>query len=122
MHAKAQARPLDFLIIDLHELHLRKKIYMVDTRYNMKLADLNSKPHGGKSLRDVIDRTIGACLYPSPWSKYCKLLLLEQFHGPSHINNNHENINEENIIMRPTNPTKMFYARKNTTNTIINQM
>ena len=32
---------------------------MIDTRSNMQLYDLNSKPHGGKSLRDLIDPAIG---------------------------------------------------------------
>ena len=45
-----QSRPLDVLITALHELHLRKIFDMVDTRSNMQLAELNSKPHRGKSL------------------------------------------------------------------------
>ena len=61
-----QARLLDVLITDLHEINLRKKKYMVDTITNMQLADLNSKPHGGKSLINIIGSPIGACLYPYP--------------------------------------------------------
>ena len=29
----------------------------------MQLAELNYKPHGGKSLRDLIDHAIGVCFY-----------------------------------------------------------
>ena len=59
-----QSIPLDFLITALHELHPRNKIEMVDTRSNNQLADLNSKPHGGKSLRNLIDCAIGIRIYP----------------------------------------------------------
>ena len=45
-----QTRPLDVLISYLHELHPRKASEMVDTRSKMQLSDLNSKPHGRKSL------------------------------------------------------------------------
>ena len=40
---------------------------MVDTRSNMQLDDLNYKPHGGKGFQNLIDRAIGARLYPPPW-------------------------------------------------------
>ena len=53
-----QDRPIEFLINALHELCLRKIFEMVDTRSNMQLSDLNYKPHGGKSLRNLIDRSI----------------------------------------------------------------
>ena len=59
---------------------------MVDTRSNMQLDDLNSKPNGGKSLRNLIDLYIVSCLYPPLGSRNYKLLCLDQFHGPSHIN------------------------------------
>ena len=51
-------RPIDVLITDIHEHHLRKTFEMVDTRSNMQLSDLNSKTHGRKSLRDILDRVI----------------------------------------------------------------
>ena len=35
---------------------------------NVQLADLNSKTHGGKSLRDIIGRSIGILLYLPPES------------------------------------------------------
>ena len=35
-----QARPLDTLITDIHEIHICKKFYTVDTISNMQLADL----------------------------------------------------------------------------------
>ena len=59
-----QSRPLNDLITAIHKLHLRKTFEMVDTRYNMQLADLNSKRHGGKNLKNIVDRAIEACIYP----------------------------------------------------------
>ena len=59
---------------------------MVDIRSNMQLADLNSKPNGRKSHRNIIDHAIGSRFYYPPGSVHYKLLLLEKFHGPSHIN------------------------------------
>ena len=54
-----QSRPLDFLITALHDIHLRKCFGMVDTRSNMQLSSLSSKPHEDKSLRYIVDRAIG---------------------------------------------------------------
>ena len=88
-----QLIPLNVRVTGLHELD-PKKIQMVDTRYIMQLADLNSKPHGGKILRDLIYRVIGVCFYPPPVSEYHKILLLDRFHGTSHINNSHRKNNE----------------------------
>ena len=45
-----QARPIDVLITTIHELHPRFFLTMVDTRLNMQISDLNSKPHGIKSI------------------------------------------------------------------------
>ena len=53
-----KARPLDALITSLHRICLQKTYYMVDTRSNMQLADLNYKLHGRKILRYLIYRTI----------------------------------------------------------------
>ena len=52
----------------------------------MQLDDLNSKPHGGKGLKNIIDRTTGARFYNTPVSVNYQLLCLDQFHGPTHIN------------------------------------
>ena len=54
-----QARPLDFLIASLHELHLIKPFEMLDTRSNVQLSDHNFKPCGRKSVRNLIDNAIG---------------------------------------------------------------
>ena len=70
---------------------------MVDTRSNMKLADINSKPHGGKILRDLIERLIVYRFYPPTGLKIYKLFLLDQFHGPSHINDNHMKKNDTTL-------------------------
>ena len=59
----------------------------------MQLADLNSKPHGGKSPRDIIDRVIGVCFYPPPESENYKLLSLNRFHYSTHIRYKHRNNN-----------------------------
>ena len=67
---------------------------MVDTKSNMQLSDLNYKPHGGKSLRYIIDRVIGAHFYPPPGLEHCKTPILDQFNGPYHINNKSENNKE----------------------------
>ena len=63
-----QAIPLGILITARHELYIRKTFGIVDTISNMQLLDLNSKPHGEKSLRNFIDRYLGACLYTPPVS------------------------------------------------------
>ena len=81
-----RVRPLDVLITALHELQLRKTFEMVDTRSNIKLADLNSKSHGRKSLWNIIDHAIGIIFYPPPGSLHYQLLRLGQLHGSSHIN------------------------------------
>ena len=90
-----QARPIDILITALHELHLRKTSEMLDTRSNMQLADLNSKPHSGKSLRYLIYCVFGVHLYPPPGLEQYKILFLYKFHGPPHINDNHRKNNEK---------------------------
>ena len=63
-----QSRPSNVLITDLHELHLQFFFEMVHTISNMQLADPNSKPHGGKIIRDIIEHTIGVRFYPPPGS------------------------------------------------------
>ena len=63
----------------------------------MQISDLNSKPHGGKSLRDIIYRAIGVCLYPPPVSYYYKLLCIYRFRGSTRTNGKHINNNEEKI-------------------------
>ena len=69
---KTQARNIDIIITALHEIYLRN-FFMVDTRSNMKVSDLNYKPHGGRSLRDLIDLEIGVRFYPPQGSKNHKL-------------------------------------------------
>ena len=71
---------------------------MVDTISNMQLADLNYKPHGRKSIRDILDRAIGVHFYPPPGSEHSKLLRLDHFHGTSHTNDNHKNNNEIRFV------------------------
>ena len=60
----------------------------------MQLSDLKSNPRGGKRLRNIIDRSVGAHLYPPPGSEHYKFLILDRFCVPSHINNYHEKKNE----------------------------
>ena len=89
-----QYRTINVLITDIHELHILKTFEMADTRSNMQLADPNSKPRGGKSLRDLVDHSIVSHFYLPPGLEHYKLLWLDQFSGPSNINNNCENKNE----------------------------
>ena len=58
---------------------------MVDTRSNLQLSELNSKPHGGQSLRDIIYHVIGTHLYPTTGSGHHTLPHLDKFHGPTHF-------------------------------------
>ena len=78
--------PLDVLITSLHKIHLKQTFEMVDTRSNMQFYDLNSKPHGGKILQNVVGRAMSARLYPTPVSLHYQQLLLGQFREPTHIN------------------------------------
>ena len=72
-----QSITIDVLITPIHELHPRKTFGRVDTESSMQLSDLNYKPHGKKSLRNLIDRAIGARLYPSPGSVHYQLCCLD---------------------------------------------
>ena len=79
-----QSRPLDFLKTALRVLHLRKIFGIMKTISIMKLAYLNSEPHGVQSLRDIIDREVGVRLYSPPGSEHYKLLFLNRFHKSTH--------------------------------------
>ena len=95
-----QSIPLDVLITAIHKIHLRNAFGTVDTISNTQLSDLNSKPHGGKSLQNIIDYSIGNRLYPPSRSLHYQILCLGQFHGPTHINcdqKNKSDIKEINI-------------------------
>ena len=54
-----QSRTVNFLITAINEHHPRKTFDMVDIRLNMQPFDLNYKPHGGTSLRDLVDFAMG---------------------------------------------------------------
>ena len=88
---------------------------MVDTISNMQLADLNSKPHGRKSLVNLIYRFIVARFYPPPGSEHYNLLFLGQFYGPSLINFDQEKKSEIRM-------TKISNTHNSTTNTRANQI
>ena len=51
-----------------------KKNDNVDTRSNIQLANLNSKPHSGKSIINIMYRVIGASFYPPLGSEHYKLI------------------------------------------------
>ena len=74
-----QAIPLDVIITAIHELHIRKTFEMVDTRSNMQLTDLNSRPHVGESLQNIIDCAISVRFYPPPVSLHYQQLHLSRF-------------------------------------------
>ena len=63
----------------------------------MQLSDLNSKPHGGKILRDIADRAIGVRFYSTPGLEHYKPLRLDRFCGSTHINVNHRNNDEAKV-------------------------
>ena len=88
---------------------------MVDTISNMQLADLKYKPRVGKSLRNTIDISIVARFYPPPGSENYKILRLDQFCGPSHINCEKEKKSE----IRRMNISN---AHNSTTNTHANKI
>ena len=69
---------------------------MVATRSNMQLAELKPKPHGGLSIRYLIDHKKGACLYPPPVSSHQPLLCLEKFHGTTHQQTNSKDDSNKN--------------------------
>ena len=48
---KTQSRNLDVIITAIHEHHIRKIFDILDTISNMQISELNSKTHGGLSLR-----------------------------------------------------------------------
>ena len=88
---------------------------MVDTRSNMQFAELNSKPNGRKSLRNLIDRSIGSHFYPSPRLVHHQLLRLDQFHEPTHIN---YELKKKSDIKK----TKISNACNHTTNPCVAQI
>ena len=51
----------------------------------MQLYDLNSKPHGGQSLRYLIDRAIGTIFYPNSGYYHHILFCIDQFHKSTHF-------------------------------------
>ena len=106
-----QAIHIGALIPALHELRLRKTFEMVDTRSNMQLVDLNYKPHGGKSLQNLIDHTISVRLYPTQVSLHHQKLCLGQFHEPNHINCKQ---NKKREIKRQKHPVHKIVLRKPT--------
>ena len=79
---------IDVFITVIHEHQICKKMDMAETRSNMQLYDLNSKPHGFQILIDIIDCAIGAYFYPPPGYNYQKCLCLERFHEPTHCKAN----------------------------------
>ena len=103
-----QYRPLDILITNIHELCPRKRFDMVDTRSNMQLSGLYSKPRGRKILRNLIGSSIGYRFCPPPGSVQNKTLLLDQFYGTYHINCEQKKKSEIKM-------TKISNARNRTT-------
>ena len=57
---------------------------MVDTRSNMQLRYINLKPHGVKSLMDLIEWAIGVQFYSPQGSEHYKLLCLDKFYDSTH--------------------------------------
>ena len=76
-----QSIPIDIIITAHHDICLHKTSDVVDTISNIQPAELNSKPHGGKSLIYIIGHAIGIHFYPPPGSSHHKLLQLDRLHG-----------------------------------------
>ena len=81
----------------------------------MRLDALNSKPRGGKIIRNIMYRAIGARFYPPPGQEHYKLLCVDHLHVPSHVNCEQENKNEIRMM-------KLSNSRNSTTNTFTNQI
>ena len=77
-------RQLDVLITTINDLHIHNTLDMLGTRSNIQFANINSKPHGRQSLRDIIDKTISVFFYTTLGSKHYNLLRLNRFHGYTH--------------------------------------
>ena len=76
-----QDMTINVLITDLRDVYLSKFFSMVDTRSNIQLVDLNSKPHGGKIIR-----------YPPSGFEHHKHLYLYRFHGTTKLQvHSHDN-------------------------------
>ena len=72
-------RHLDVPLAYLHEQYLRK---IFDLHYiitSLQQADINTKPHGGGSLKNVILDLIGFSFYPPASSDHYKLLQLDKY-------------------------------------------
>ena len=81
----------------------------------MQLADLNSKPHDGKILQNIIDRAIGIQFYPPTGSFHYQQLCMGQFHKTNHINfDQNKKIDIKN--------TKLPSARNRTTKACTNDI
>ena len=93
-----QDRLIDVLINSLHKLHIRKKFEMVDKGSNLQLAELKSKPRGGKSLKDIIDHAIGVRLYLPLGSEIYKILRLDRLQESTNINAKHSTNNKKQIV------------------------
>ena len=79
-----QILSLGVFINVFNEYHLRQTFVALDTISSMKMADLNSKPHGVQILRDLVDQAMGDRFYHPSVSAYHKLLRLDKFHNSTH--------------------------------------
>ena len=72
-------RHLDVPLAFLHEQYLRKiyDLYYIPT--NLHSADVNTKPHGGGSLKKIILDLIGYSSFPPASSEHYKLLQLDKY-------------------------------------------
>ena len=68
--------PLAWLYEQLQRL-VYKPYY---TPTSLQLADLNTKPHGGTTLKNMVLPLIGFNNYPSSTSKHFELLDLRKYH------------------------------------------
>ena len=75
-----QVRHLDVPIAWLHEQWLRKVFEVIYTNTKLQKADINTKPHGGATLKDIILDLIGFKYFPPSNSQHYILLQLDKYH------------------------------------------
>ena len=74
-----QVHHLDTMITWLHENFIKKILLLKYTNTKCQKADLNTKPHGGESLKSMLLPLIGYSFYPPSNSEHYKLLQLDLY-------------------------------------------
>ena len=75
----SRVRHLDVPLAHLQEKYLHEIFIPVYKNTSLQPADVNTKPHGGTSLRKIILPIIGFSSYPPSDSEHFKLLQLDTY-------------------------------------------